>query len=102
MLLAPACCQLPCLWLHHSSLCLHLMCVCVCAYVRVLLSFIRTLITGFRAGFPGGAGGKELACQCRRPKRRRFNPWVRKILWRRKWQFTPVFLPGKSHGQRSP
>ena len=30
-----------------------------------------------------------------------FDPWVRKILWRRKWQPTPVFLPGKSHGQRS-
>ena len=28
----------------------------------------------------------------------RFDPWVRKILWRRKWQPTPVFLPGKSHG----
>ena len=27
--------------------------------------------------------------------------WVRKILWRSKWQTTPVFLPGKSHGQRS-
>ena len=30
-----------------------------------------------------------------------FNPWVRKIPWRRKWQPTPVFLPGESHGQRS-
>ena len=30
-----------------------------------------------------------------------FHPWVRKILWRRKWQPTPVFLPGKSHGWRS-
>ena len=29
------------------------------------------------------------------------NPWVGKILWRRKWQPTPVFLPGESHGQRS-
>ena len=28
-------------------------------------------------------------------------PWVRKIPWRKKWQPTPVFLPGKSHGQRS-
>ena len=36
--------------------------------------------------------------QCRRP---RFNPWVRKIPWRRKWQPSPVFLPGESHGQRS-
>ena len=30
-----------------------------------------------------------------------FDPWVRKILWRRKQQPTPVFLPGESHGQRS-
>ena len=30
-----------------------------------------------------------------------FNPWIRKTPWRRKWQPTPVFLPGKSHGQRS-
>ena len=29
------------------------------------------------------------------------KPWVRKIPWRRKWQPTPVILPGKSHGQRS-
>ena len=29
------------------------------------------------------------------------DPWRRKIPWRRKWQLTPVFLPGKSHGQRS-
>ena len=34
-------------------------------------------------------------------KRHRFNPWVGKIPWRRKWQNTPVFLPGKSHGQRN-
>ena len=31
-----------------------------------------------------------------------FNPWVRKILWRRAWQPTPVFLPGEFHGQRGP
>ena len=31
----------------------------------------------------------------------RFDPWVRKIPWRREWQPTPVFLPGESHGQRS-
>ena len=30
-----------------------------------------------------------------------FHPWVRKILWRREWQPTPVFLPGESHGQRA-
>ena len=30
-----------------------------------------------------------------------FDPWVRRIPWSRKWQPTPVFLPGKCHGQRS-
>ena len=51
--------------------------------------------------FPGGVSDKELACQCRRHKRCGLDPWVRKIPWRRKWQPAPVFLPGKSHGQRS-
>ena len=52
-------------------------------------------------GSPGGDSGKESACQCRRRKRRGFDPWVRKIPWRRKWQPTLVFLPGAFHGQRS-
>ena len=52
-------------------------------------------------GFPGGASGKEPACQCRRHKRHGFNPWVGKILQSKEWQPTPVFLPGESHGQRS-
>ena len=54
-----------------------------------------------KSGFPGGASGKEPACQGRRQKSLRFNPWVGKIPWRRAWQPTPVFLPGISHGQRS-
>ena len=52
-------------------------------------------------GAAGGASGKEPTCQCRRHKRRWFDPWVRKIPWRRAWQPTPVFLPGESLGQRS-
>ena len=44
---------------------------------------------------------KESTCQCRRCKKHQFDPWVGKIPWRRKWQPTPVFLLGKSHGQRS-
>ena len=44
---------------------------------------------------------KESTCQCRRHKRRWFDPWVGKTHWRRRWQPTPVFLPGESHGQRS-
>ena len=113
-----------------------------------------------RRGFLGGPSGEEPTCQCRRHKRRRFDPWetrvwslgwedpqrrawqpilawripwteepgglqsiwsqrirhdwsnlacthvyvdyrVGKIPWKRKWQPTPIFLPGKSHGQRS-
>ena len=49
----------------------------------------------------GGARGKEPACQCRRQRRHRFNPWLWKIPWKRVWQPTPVFMPGKVHGQRS-
>ena len=36
--------------------------------------------------------------QCGRPG---FHPWVRKVPWRRAWQPTSVFLPGKAHGWRS-
>ena len=52
-------------------------------------------------GFPGGTNSKEPTLQCRRHKRQRFGPWIRKIPWRRKWQSTPVFLPGESQGPRS-
>ena len=51
--------------------------------------------------FPGGTSSKEPICQCRRQQRYGFNPWVGKIPGRRKWQPTPIFSPGKSHGQRS-
>ena len=40
----------------------------------------------------------KICLQCKRP---RFNPWVRKIPWRREWQPTPVFLTGEFHGQKS-
>ena len=52
-------------------------------------------------GFQGGSSGKEPAYQCKRHKRSKFNPWVRKIPWRRAWKPTPVFLLGESHGQSS-
>ena len=47
---------------------------------------------------PWCLSSKESAYQCRR---REFDLWFGKIPWQRKWQPTPVFLPGKSHGQRS-
>ena len=56
---------------------------------------ITYLFTGL--GFTGGSVGSALSLQCKRP---RFDLWVRKVPWRRKRQPAPVFLPGKSHGQR--
>ena len=50
-------------------------------------------------GFPGSASGKESACQSRRHG---FDPWVGKILWKREWQLTPVFLPGESPWTEEP
>ena len=50
---------------------------------------------------PRRHSGKESACQYRRCKRCRFNSWVGKIPWSRKWQPTPVFLLKKFHGQKS-
>ena len=41
---------------------------------------------------------QSICLQCRRPG---FDPWVGKIPWKRKWQSTPVLLPGKSHGWKS-
>ena len=52
------------------------------------------------ARLPGWLRGKESACRRRRCRRRRFDPWVRKVTWRRRWHPTPVLLPGESHGQR--
>ena len=51
-------------------------------------------------GLPRWLSGQESTCQCRSRRRHRFNPWVRKIPWKRGWQSTPVFLPGESCGQR--
>ena len=53
-----------------------------CIYPRV----------NWQMGFSTWLSAKESACQCRRRKKHRFNPWVGKIPWSRKWQPTPVFL----------
>ena len=53
---------------------------------------------GLIVGLPRCFGDKQSTCKCRK---RGFSPWVRKIVWRRQWEPTPVFLPGKSHGQGS-
>ena len=49
------------------------------------------------SGFPGGSEVKAFCLECGRPG---FDPWIRKIPWRRKSQPTPVLLPGESHGGR--
>ena len=58
-------------------------------------SFIPSLML-----FPGSLVVKTLSA-VQMTQETRFHPWVRKIPWRRKWQLTPVFLPGKFHRQRS-
>ena len=66
---------------------------CPVAFVPLLSSLIQ-LILWLKTWF----SSKESACQCRWCG---FSPCIRKIPWRRKWQPTPVFLPGKFHGHRS-
>ena len=77
-----------------------------CPHCKVLLCYktSRSYFWGTQEtwGTPKWFSGKESACQCRRCKRCMFDPWVgKKIPWRRKWQPTPVFLPGESQGQKS-
>ena len=48
--------------------------------------------------FPGGSDGKESACNAGDPGS---IPGMGRSIWGRKWQPTPVFLPGKFHGQRN-
>ena len=51
--------------------------------------------------FPGGARGKERACQCRRHKRYGFDSWVDTLEEGVATHFSILFLPRESHGQRS-
>ena len=64
---------------------------------------VRSLIMsdGTPQGNPGGAVAKHPPANARDAGDAGFDPWVGKITWRKKWQPTPVFLPGESHGQRS-
>ena len=95
-------------------------CICFCLYLSFFVSLssfsfffnkhqqlesgsvFESIYRFVLGGFLNGLAWKESACQCRRHRRRKFSPWVWKILWRRsKWQSTSVFLPEKSHGLRS-
>ena len=64
------------------------------SYLKNLLFNVHSI----RVGLPWWLRWQSV---CLQPGRPRFNPWIGKILWRRKWQPTPVLLPGKSHGQRN-
>ena len=67
-------------------------------FTNVLVTFSLVNVPSALFGLPGWLSGKEPSCQCRKFG---FDPWVRKISWRRKWQPTPVFLLGEFHGQRN-
>ena len=69
----------------------------------ILFRFLVTIIIVIHNGLHFTMGASLVTqmvknLQCRRPG---FNPWVRKIPWRREWLPTPVFLPGELHGQWS-
>ena len=78
------------------------------SFVFMLLKILKySLLTCFRCTQNNSViyvythmclSGLKIHLQC---KRCRFDPWVRKIPWRRAWQPTPVFMSGESHGQRS-
>ena len=62
--------------------------------VNCPVSATEVLMSSNTIGLPGDAVGKESTCKAG-------EFWVGKIPWRRKWQTTPVLLPGESHGHRS-
>ena len=77
------------LWREYSHTNSHTLQVCT-AYVYSVFCFLPIF----------GTSGSASTCQCSRLKRHGFNFCMGKVPWRRKWQPTPVFLPGKSHGRR--
>ena len=64
-----------------------------------ILLFLDT--TTIDRGLPWWLSCQRICLYCRRPGFDPLDPWFRKIPWRRKWQPTPVLLPGKFPGQRS-
>ena len=64
-------------------------------YFKPQIAFQNIYLLPFKKGLPGWLGGTRFCLQCSRCRRCRFDPWVRKIPWRRKWQPTPGFLPRK-------
>ena len=83
-------------FIRHSVILLNLA-VIPCLSFKAVVVEIHTH-THTHTCFLGGSDSNESACLCGKP---RFDPWVKKILWRREWQPTPVFMPGEFHGQRT-
>ena len=72
-------------------------------YLRLRYKRMATLQAGGVRDHPAVTASPGLSRSriCLKCRRREFNPWVGKILWKRAWQPTPEFLPAESHGQRS-
>ena len=73
---------------------------CVCVYIYTHIH-VHMYIYIYIRGLPGASVVKNLPAIPETCRRRRFDAWVAKIPWRRKWQPTPVFLSRESHGQRN-
>ena len=73
--------------------------------LTIKLTNIYLVSLMWQTGFPGGARGKELTCQCRRHKRHKFNPWIRKIPWIHSsilaWRIPLTEEPGRLQSMRS-
>ena len=70
-------------------------------WISLVHSFGKDKIFGYLLGYSGLSWWLRWERICPQSRRPRFDPSVGKISWRREWQPNPVFLPGKSHGQRS-
>ena len=75
----------------------------IASYLHSLFypSFCFWIMTSVFSGLPWWLRDKESACSAGDSRRLRSKPWIGTIPWRRAWQPTPIFLPGKSHGHRS-
>ena len=73
-------------WIHHK------------VFLALFQKYLLNPSSSLHFYYITTVSGKEPSCQCRRCG---FDPWIRKNPWRRKWQPILVFLPRKSHGQRS-
>ena len=77
-----------------NTLLIHLNCYYLYQAMKKSTYIFIRISSSFK-GFPDGSAGKEFACNAG-DRRHGFSPWVGKIPWRRKWQPTPVYLPGES------